>query len=131
MDKKSLLYAESHEWASITEQDGDRIATVGITDFAVTQLNDLVYLELPEVGRRVEAGEEFGEVESVKAVSSLFSPLSGEVIEVHKEIANDLETLNRDPFEAGWLVKLKLDSPDGSDKLMDYDTYQRQCAEAG
>ena len=82
-DKTKLLYAETHEWVDVAEDGGNKIATIGISGFAFEQLNDLVYMDLPEVGKQLAAGDEFGEVESVKAVSPLYSPVSGEVIEVH------------------------------------------------
>ena len=86
-DKSTLLYAETHEWVDVAEEDGQKVATIGISDFAIEQLTDLVYMELPETGKSVAAGEEFGEVESVKAVSPLYSPVSGEIIAVHEGVA--------------------------------------------
>ena len=130
-DPSKLLYAESHEWVDISEQGGDKIATIGISAFAIEQLNDLVYMDLPEVGRGLEAGEEFGEVESVKAVSPLYSPVSGEVIEVHAELPDQLEQINDDPYEFGWIVKVKLSDMASLDNLMDHEAYVKQCGEAG
>ena len=129
-DESKLLFAPTHEWADIAEVDGDKIATIGISAFAIEQLNDLVYLDLPEVGRVVSAGDELGEVESVKAVSPLYSPVSGEVIEVHSELPDSLERLNTDPYEFGWIVKVKLSDEGGIDALMDFAAYQKQCAES-
>ena len=128
-DPASLLYAETHEWVDLKGDDG--IATIGISAFAIEQLNDLVYMDLPEVGKEVTAGEEFGEVESVKAVSPLYSPISGTVVEVHSELPDNLEKLNEDPFDFGWIVRIKVSGDDGRDKLMDHAAYQKQCAEAG
>jgi glycine cleavage system H protein len=128
MNQEELLYAPSHEWAHIGD---DGIATIGISDFAVEQLTDLVYMELPEVGAKVTAGEEFGEVESVKAVSALYSPVDGEVIEVNTSLPDNLEILGVDAFGKGWIAKVKLSSRDSLAKLMDYATYRKQCAEAG
>ncbi len=129
-DESKLLFAQTHEWADIAEVDGDRIATIGISAFALEQLNDLVYMDLPEVGRVLSAGDEFGEVESVKAVSPLYSPVSGEVVEVHSELPDSLEKLNEDPYDFGWIVKVKLSDDSGLDALMDFATYQKQCAES-
>jgi glycine cleavage system H protein len=130
-DKSKLLYAESHEWVDIAEVGGQKIATIGISDFAIEQLNDLVYMELPEVGKTVGAGEEFGEVESVKAVSPLYSPVGGEVIEIHQELPEGLERLNNDPYDFGWMIKIKVDDDSALESLMDYAAYQKQCAESG
>ena len=130
-DEAKLLYAETHEWVEITEDGDDKIATLGISAFAIEQLNDLVYMDLPEVGRTLAAGDEFGEVESVKAVSPLYSPIAGEVIEVHTELPDSLEKLNEDPFGHGWIVKIRVADAAGLDSLMDHASYQKQCAEAG
>ena len=129
-DPSKLLYAESHEWVDLSDGDNG-IATVGISAFAIQQLNDLVYMDLPETGRVVTAGEEFGEVESVKAVSPLYSPVSGEVVEVHSELPDNLEKLNEDPYDFGWIMKVKLSGDAGREKLMDHAAYEEQCAEAG
>lgn len=130
-DKTKLLYAETHEWADVVEQDGGKTATIGISDFAIEQLNDLVFMDLPEVGKKVSAGEEFGEVESVKAVSPLYSPVDGEVVEVHSELPDNLDQLNEDPYDFGWIVKVRLSDESSLSSLMDYAAYQKQCAEAG
>jgi glycine cleavage system H protein len=125
---EELLFAKTHEWAAIADSAGAKIATVGISAFAVEALTDLVYLQLPAVGRKVKAGESFGEIESVKAVSDLYSPVDGEVIEVNTALANKLETLNSDPYGAGWIAKIKL-SGDVPKNLMDYAAYQKMCAQ--
>ncbi len=130
-DPSKLLYAESHEWVDVSEEGGDKIATIGISAFAIEQLNDLVYMDLPEVGRGLEAGDEFGEVESVKAVSPLYSPVSGEVIEVHSELPDELEQINDDPYDFGWVIKVKLTDESSLASLMDFEAYEKQCAEAG
>lgn len=130
-DESKLRYASSHEWVDVDEQDGQRVATIGISAFAIEQLNDLVYMDLPEVGMELSAGDEFGEVESVKAVSPLYSPVGGEVIEVHAELPDALEKLNDDPYEFGWMIKVRLSDGSEIEKLMDYAAYQKQCAEAG
>lgn len=107
------LYIESHEWAKI---EGN-VATIGITDFAVNELcsgneGDLVYCDLPDIGRKLQAGETFGEIESVKAVADLNTPLAGEVLEVNTNIEEHLEILSGDPWEQGWLIKIKLSDKD-------------------
>ncbi len=131
MNPAELLYAESHEWVHVAEEDGQKVATIGISDFAIEQLNDLVYMDLPEVGKQVEAGSEFGEVESVKAVSPLYSPVDGEVIAVNDALTDNLETLNEDPYGEGWVIKVKVTDEGHLAKLMDQATYQKQCAEEG
>ena len=129
MNPEELLYCPTHEWMGITEEDGDTIATVGISAFAVEQLTDLVYMELPVVGTMIEAGDEFGEVESVKAVSPLYSPVTGEIIAVNDSLPDQLETLNDDPYTAGWIMKVKLTVPE-PDNLLDHAAYQKQCSES-
>ncbi len=131
MSAEALLYSESHEWVRVAEEAGAKVATIGISAFAVELLTDLVYMELPEVGRQLSAGDEFGEVESVKAVSPLYSPVDGEVIAVNSELPDRLETLGEDPYGAGWIIKVKLTDESGLARLMDYAAYQRQCAEEG
>lgn len=129
-DKTQLLYAESHEWVDVEEEGGDKIATIGISGFAIEQLNDLVYMDLPEVGRKLSAGDEFGEVESVKAVSPLYSPVSGEVIAVHDDLPESLDQLNDDPYDFGWVIRVKLEDEASLGKLMDHETYEKQCGES-
>lgn len=130
-DESKLLYAESHEWVDLAEENGKTLGTIGLSAFALEQLNDLVYMELPEVGRELTAGEEFGEVESVKAVSPLYSPLSGIVLEVHAELPDSLEELNQDPYNFGWIVKVQVSEENTVDSLLDHAAYQKQCAESG
>lgn len=116
-------YLQSHEWAQL---HGD-VATVGITDFAVEQLGELVYLDLPEVGRALRRGEAFGEVESVKAVSDINSPVAGEVVAVNSALADDLATLQHEPFAGGWLIKLKV-APGALQGLLDAAAYEQVVA---
>lgn len=130
-DEKNLLYAESHEWADIADVDGAKVATIGISAFAIEQLNDLVYMDMPQTGRMLTAGEEFGEVESVKAVSPLYSPVSGEIIEVHSELADSLDQLKDNPYDFGWIMKVKLSDESSLGSLLDYAAYKQQCSEAG
>lgn len=131
MDPKELLYAETHEWVHVAEEAGVKTATIGISAFAVEQLTDLVYLELPQIGRQLSAGEEFGEVESVKAVSPLYCPITGEVVEVNTALPDQLEVLNQDPYGAGWIAKLQITDESSLARLLSCEAYQKQCAEAG
>ena len=130
-DESKLLYAESHEWVDLAEEDGKAVGTIGLSGLALEQLNDLVYMELPELGRELTAGEEFGEVESVKAVSPLYSPVSGKVVAVHEDLPENLEKLNDDPYEFGWIVKVEVSDANSVESLLDHAAYQKQCAEAG
>lgn len=125
MDLNSLKYSRSHEWVSV---DGDAV-TIGITDFAVRQLTDLVHIELPKAGRTMRTGETFGEVESVKAVSDLYSPVSGEIIAVNNALADDLGLLSDDPFGKGWMIKVKISDPSSLNGLLDRKAYEAHCAE--
>lgn len=130
MKPEELRYNPSHEWVGMVDEEGQRLAVVGITSFAIEQLTDLVYMALPSVGTQVQQGAEFGEVESVKAVSPLYSPVSGEVVAVHSALVDQLETLGEDPYGRGWIVKIKLADESQLDQLLDYAAYQKQCAEA-
>jgi glycine cleavage system H protein len=114
-----LHYSRSHEWVRV---EGD-VATVGITEYAQKELGEIVYLELPEVGHVFDSGQEFGTVESVKAVSELFAPVAGEVTEINKQAVEDPAALNDDSYGDGWLIKLKLSTDDLTD-LMDSKGYE-------
>lgn len=129
MKPEELLYSKTHEWVCVGEQDGARIATVGISAFAVEALTDLVFLELPQVGGQVAAGEPFGEIESVKAVSDLYSPVTGEVIEVNESLPDNLEVLSENPYQPGWIAKIKLADEASLADLVDHATYEKMCAE--
>lgn len=124
MDPKTFRYAKTHEWAHV---EGD-ICTVGLTQFAVDQLTDVIYIELPDVGDPAIAGDSFGEIESVKAVSDLYSPVNGEVIEVNSKLETDPTIISKDPYEKGWLIKVRLDKKSKIELLMTYDQYQKQIA---
>jgi glycine cleavage system H protein len=124
-----LLFAKTHEWVAVAEEGGQKVATVGLTDFAVEALTDLVFIELPKVGREVKAGESFCEVESVKAVSDIYAPVTGEVIAVNEPLADKLETLSNDPYGAGWIARIKITDDTALANLMDHAAYQKQCAE--
>jgi glycine cleavage system H protein len=126
-----LLYAKTHEWVSVEKSGDGPLATVGISAFAVEALTDLVYIELPTVGRKVKHGESFGEIESVKAVSDLYSPVDGEVTAVNSALVGHLEVLNEDPYGKGWIVKIKMADEAALKELLDYPAYQKQCAEEG
>lgn len=128
---ENLLYAKTHEWVDVAEPDGGKVATVGISAFAVEALTDVVHIELPEVGRQVAAEETFGEVESVKAVSDLYSPVAGEIVEVNDSLPDKLETLSDDPYGEGWMVKIRIADEAGLSNLMDHAAYEKQCAEEG
>ncbi len=118
-------YSKEHEWVIV---DGD-IATVGITDFAQDQLGEVVYVDLPGAGDVVAAGEAFGEVESVKSVSELYAPVSGEIVEVNDALADTPETVNADAYGGGWMIKVKLENPSQVDELLsaaEYDDFVAQ-----
>ena len=125
MDPKKLRYTTTHEWASL---DGD-LCTVGISQFAVEQLTDVVYLDLPDVGDHVFVGESFGEVESVKAVSDLNSPVNGEITAVNEKLINDPSAVASDPYGQGWLIKIKVEPGTTLDHLLTPEQYEKQLAE--
>jgi glycine cleavage system H protein len=131
MNPSKLLYAPSHEWVHVSDADGQRVATVGISAFAVEQLNDLVYMDLPEPGKTLAAGDEFGEVESVKAVSPLYSPVAGEIIEVNTELPDNLDRLADSPYDRGWIVKIRITDDAALSLLLDHAAYEKQCAAGG
>ena len=120
MDPEDLSYAETHEWAKV---DGN-VATVGLTDHAQSELGDIVYLELPGVGAEVTAGGEFGVVESVKAASDLYAPLSGKVVDVNDAVSQDPALVNRDCYGDGWLVKVELKDPSEVENLKNAAEYK-------
>ena len=114
-----LVYSESHEWIL---QDSD-IATIGITDFAQTELGDIVFVELPEIGEHLEMGEAFGTVEAVKTVADLLAPISGEVLEINETLEESAEQINKDSYEAGWMLKIHIDNPDNFQHLLSPNEY--------
>jgi glycine cleavage system H protein len=124
MNPEDLHYTQSHEWVRI---DG-AVGTIGITDHAQKELGEIVYLELPEVGHVFNADDEFGTVESVKAVSELFSPISGEVTEVNKAAIGEPGIVNDDPFGDGWLIRIKLSTDEEVGKLMSAEQYAEYVA---
>jgi glycine cleavage system H protein len=124
------LYSKTHEWVRVEKDSaGGKTAVVGLTAFALQSLTDLVYVGLPEVGREVKAGEPFGEIESVKAVSDIYSPVDGQVAEVNTTLADNLAHLVDDPYEAGWFVKIKIADEAGLAELLDEAAYTKQCEE--
>jgi glycine cleavage system H protein len=117
-----LKFAKTHEWV---RPEATGVATVGISSYAVEALTDLVFMQLPAVGKRVKAGESLGEIESVKAVSDVYAPVSGEVVEVNAALPGKLETLGQDPYGEGWLVRIKPDDPAELDRLLDRAAYDK------
>ena len=113
-------YAKSHEYVHL---EGD-VATVGITDYAQKELGDVVFVELPQVGSQLEAGDELGSIESVKAVSELFTPMSGEVVEINEALAEKPELVNTDPFGDGWMIRMRVSDPTEADELMSAEEYE-------
>lgn len=127
MDPNNLLYAKTHEWAKI---EGNT-CWIGITKFAVDQLTDVVYIDLPDVGDHVFAGDSFGEIESVKAVSDLYSPVNGEVTAINEKVLEDPTQVTGDPYGKGWLIKVKIDEGTKLDHLLTHEQYQQQIASEG
>ena len=125
MYPNNFRYTKEHEWV---DAKGDT-ATIGITDYAQHELGDVVFVELPKVGAKFEAGKSFGTVESVKAVSEIYSPVSGEVTEINPKLADTPETINTDPHGAAWLIRLKMSNPDEVKSLMDATAYQAYISE--
>ena len=121
----SYRYTKEHEWVSVEGASG----TIGITDYAQAELGDVVFVELPKVGAQLKAGQSLGTVESVKAVSEIFSPVGGEVIETNALLSDSPEKINSDPHGAAWLVKIKLADPNEASGLMDATAYQAYIAE--
>jgi glycine cleavage system H protein len=121
---QDLLYSKEHEWAKL---DGET-ATIGITDYAQESLGDIVYVELPKVGREIEQFFNVGVIESVKAVSDLFTPLSGKVVEINETLDGDPAAVNREPYGAGWLFKLKLSDPEEAKLLLNAADYEKTTA---
>jgi glycine cleavage system H protein len=119
------LYSKDHEWARV---EGD-LVRVGLSDHAQRQLGDVVFVELPAVGDRFEAGEPFGSVESVKAVSEVYVPVTGEVAEVNAALTDSPELVNEDPYDDGWMIRLRTDGPPNTDGLLDADGYVKYVKE--
>lgn len=114
-----LKYTDEHEWVALD----DGVCTVGITDYAQAELGDIVYVELPEVGEELEKGQVFGTIEAVKTASELYAPVAGEVVEINTTLEEDAEQVNAEPYEAGWMVKIRLASSDEMDTLLSPQEY--------
>ncbi len=117
---KDLLYTEEHEWVSVEED----VATIGITDYAQGELGDVVFVELPAVGAEVKQMESFGTIEAVKAVSDLFAPVSGQVVEINEALADQPELVNKDPYVDGWMIKIKISDLSEVESLLKADAYK-------
>ncbi|TDL32487.1 glycine cleavage system protein GcvH [Jeotgalibacillus sp. S-D1] len=122
---KELRYSEEHEWVKVE----DNKVRIGITAFAQSELGDIVFVELPEVGDELKADEPFGSVESVKTVSELYAPVSGKVVEVNEELSDSPEFVNESPFEKAWMVVVELDNADELDELMSAEQYDEMIQE--
>ena len=116
----NLKYTSDHEWVSM--EDG--VATIGVTDFAQSELGDIVFVEFPEVGDSFKIGETFGTIEAVKTVADLFMPVSGEIVAINEELDVDPAKVNSDPYGDGWLVKIKLSNSEEGDELMSFTSYE-------
>lgn len=119
-----LKYSKEHEWVKV---EGD-MATVGITDYAQGELGDIVFVELPKVGTKVEFMKPFGTIEAVKAISDLFSPLSGEVVEVNGELESDASVINSDPYGGGWIIKIKMSDSGELNNLLSAADYESEIS---
>ena len=121
---ENLRYSKDHEWLSV---EGD-VATLGITDYAQHSLGDVVYIDMPRVGDKFSTHEAFGSVESVKAVSEIFTPIAGEIVEVNEGLNDTPEAVNNDPYTGGWMIKIKMDNPNEADKLLSSVEYEEYLA---
>ncbi len=117
---ENLRYSKDHEWISVA----DGVATIGVTDYAQQSLGDVVYIDMPRVGDKFGTHEAFGSVESVKAVSEIFTPVAGEIVEVNEGLNDTPESVNSDPYGGGWMIKIKLDNPGEADALLSGDEYE-------
>ncbi len=118
---ENLRYTKDHEWVRV---DG-AVGWIGITDFAQGELGDVVFIELPKIGSKLEQGKSFGTIEAVKAVSDLYAPLSGEVLEINKEVQDSPEVVNKEPYERGWMVKIKMENTAEQGQLLDVTAYKK------
>jgi len=121
----NLSYTEQHEWLS---QDSD-VCTVGITDYAQSELGDIVFVEMPEVGDYVEQGQAFGTIEAVKTVADLYAPISGEVVEINQTLEDNAEMVNSDPYHSGWIIKIRGEKPEEMEKLLGHQEYADYIAD--
>jgi glycine cleavage system H protein len=125
MYPEDYLYSKDHEWISVQ----DKVGTIGITDYAQHELGDVVYVDLPEVGDTFEAGDPFGSVESVKAVSEVFCPISGEVIEVNAKLEESPELINQSPHQNAWMIKIRTNNPEELKELLSAEEYEEYLQE--
>jgi glycine cleavage system H protein len=121
---ENLKYTKDHEWIRV---EGN-VGVVGITEYAQGELGDVVFVELPKIGTKVEAGQSFGTVEAVKAVSDLYSPVTGEVTDVNKEIQDSPELVNKESYERGWMIKIKIENSAELNNLLDVEAYKKLIA---
>ncbi|MFL2989136.1 MAG: glycine cleavage system protein GcvH [Candidatus Neomarinimicrobiota bacterium] len=121
---EKLLYTKEHEW--VKKEDGQ--VTIGITDFAQSQLGDIIFLELPELGQKIVSGEPFGEIEAVKTVSELFAPINGTVIEINEDLEDNPDNINQDCYGSGWIIKVELDGALDRDNLLNHKDYGSMIA---
>ena len=126
-----LYYTKDHEWARVEDRDGLKVATIGVTRFAVEQLGDVTQVDLPKEGESVKQADVFGSVESVKAVSDLFAPVTGKVVKVNSPLADSPEYVNEDPYDEGWMIQVALSNAKELDGLLDAAAYQAFLAEQG
>ena len=126
MKPNDLYFAKTHEWVAV---DGE-IATIGISDFAVKLLTDIVYMSLPAVGKKYSPGESIGEIESVKAVSDIYAPVQGEVIAINEDLPDNLTLLNDSPYDKAWILKFRMSDPSQAKNLLSYSDYQKHCETA-
>ena len=121
---EKLLYTKEHEW--VKKEDGQ--VTIGITDFAQSQLGDIIFLELPEVGQKIVSGEPFGEIEAVKTVSELYAPINGTIIEINEDLENNPDNINQNCYGSGWIIKVELDDALDKDNLLNHKDYGSMIA---
>ena len=126
-----LFYTKDHEWARIEDRGGTKVATIGVTRYAVEQLGDVTQVDLPKEGESVKQAEVFGSVESVKAVSDLFAPLTGKVVKVNSPLSDSPEYVNEDPYDEGWMIQIAVSNAKELDGLLDADAYQAFLREQG
>ena len=129
MEKTEMLYAATHEWTHLADDGDTKVATIGLTAHAIEALTDLVYMDLPTTGTAVSAGNSFGEVESVKATSDMYSPVDGEIVDVNTSLPDNLDILNSDPYGEGWIIKVRLSDEASLSKLMNLEEYEKLCNE--
>ena len=120
----NIKYTKDHEWIKV---EGE-FAKIGITEYAQGELGDIVFVELPKIGSKLEQGKSFGTIEAVKAVSDLYSPVNGEVVELNKEVQDSPEVVNKEPYERGWMVKVRIENPAQLANLLDVEAYKKLIA---